>query len=175
MWSICTQSKLDFCTNYLSSISIVDLKLCEKRQTFDDSTQNQLILSQNRQRFAFFRRTSSQQWRLKKGSQYGSPTLIEYLLTTFNNFQPHFVKKVRSRVAYFLAVLPILFLKEMIDKVGHTSMHFGDKMRLEIVEACQQVLNQSWTSVLATFLQLRNYVFYHGENDNFEKNACTFP
>ena len=30
------------------------------------------------------------------------PTLIEYLLTTFNNFQPHFVTKLRSHVTYFL-------------------------------------------------------------------------
>ena len=41
---------------------------------------------------------------LKESSQYGSPTLIEYLLTTFNNFQPHFVTKVRSRVAYLVEI-----------------------------------------------------------------------
>ena len=47
---------------------------------------------------------------MKKGSQYGSPTLIEYLLTTFNNFQPHFVTKAHSRVAYFLAKVNITFI-----------------------------------------------------------------
>ena len=44
-------------------------------------------------------------------------------------------------------------------KVGHTNTKPGAKMRSESVKGCQWVLIQSWTSVLATLLQLRNHVF----------------
>ena len=35
--------------------------------------------------------------------------MVNYLLTIFNNFQSHFVTKLRSRVAYFLAKVNITF------------------------------------------------------------------
>ena len=38
-------------------------------------------------------------------------------------------------------------------KVGHMTTCFGDKMRLEVAKCDEYVHNQSWTSVLATFLR----------------------
>ena len=35
-----------------------------------------------------------------------------------------------------ICLLAILFLKEKIDQLPHTTTHFGDKMRLESVKRC---------------------------------------
>ena len=72
---------------------------------FGDLPANRVDLPANQKKSLFGWQNllnSQQPWGMKKGSQYGSPTLIEYLLTTFNNFQPHFVTKLRSRVAYLV-------------------------------------------------------------------------
>ena len=53
--------------------------------------------------------------KLKEGSKYGSPTLIDYLFSIFNTFQPHFVTKLRH-VVYFLAKVNMTFATAKLGK-----------------------------------------------------------
>ena len=68
---------------------------------------------------------------------------ITYLLHTL---------KCTTVVAFFFFKFGYVYFCQ---KLPLTSTQFGDKMRLESVKGCQYVLNQSWTSVLATFLELK--------------------
>ena len=68
----------------------------------------------------------------------------------------------------------ILFLKEKIDQVPVTTTQFDDKMRLEGVKGCQWELIYGWTSVLTTFLQLRNHVFLPWWKWQFWKKCMHF-
>ena len=98
--------------------------------------------------------------------QFSTGFCVTHKLATFPTSQyPHsFKRKVELTIKFEAKVMftSDLSLSKKIDRVGVTTTHFGDKMRLGSFKECQQVFIQSCTFDLATMLQPRSeFLFSH--------------